>query len=150
LGRPIELTIEREGRALALVVQPSLMERTRGEEAEFHDLGLTLSEITGPMVLARQLPVADGLLVTGVRASSPAASSKPQLAVGDVLVKIGGQPVRALGTLRELLSKRGEADLLVALRRGEEELLSLIHPDEKRGGDRAASCQAGSASRPRC
>ena len=54
----------------------------------------------------------DGLLVSSVADDSPAAQA--ELRVGDVIVKVGGEPVASLGALRDRLQVGVQVTLLVS------------------------------------
>ena len=134
VARQVALEVERGGRRLRLEAKVAEMERTRGEEGEFRELGLSAQELTGPMALARNLRVRAGLLVTGLRPGHPAAAARPQLQPGDVLVAVAGAPVAKLGELARALSAATGPDLLLEIRRGEERLLAVARLPEKRNG----------------
>ncbi|MFN7940469.1 MAG: PDZ domain-containing protein [Thermoanaerobaculia bacterium] len=134
VGHPVELRIERSGTARTLSVEVAAMEKSRGDEAEFRELGLTAQEITGPMALARHLPPRAGLWVTGLRPGSPAASAKPPVEVGDLLVKVGAAETRELAALERALAADGDAPLLLTVRRDDQFLLAVTRLPEKRGG----------------
>lgn len=134
VGSTVELEVERGGERRFLRVRVAEMERTRGEEGEFRELGLSAQELTGPMVLARNLRVRQGLLVTGLRPGQAAAAARPQVELGDVLTAVDGAPVRTLGELAAALERHAGPDLVLEIRRGEERLLAVARVPQKRNG----------------
>lgn len=73
--------------------------------------------------LAEHFGVARGLLVSGVRADSPA--SRAGLKVGDFVVVVDGTPLNGtLGILR-VMQEKGESIELKVVRNGKEELLTI-------------------------
>jgi serine protease Do len=134
VGERVALEIERAGARRTLSAQVAEMERMRGEEGEFRELGLSAQELTGPMALARNLRVHQGLLVTGLRPGQPAAAARPQLQPGDVLTAVDGTPVRTLADLGGALGKGTGPDVVLEIRRGEERLLAVVRVPEKRNG----------------
>jgi len=134
LGAPVRLEVERSGTRLELEATVAQLEPARGREREIRRLGLTAQEITGPMVLARELRVREGLLVTGIRPGQPAAGARPQLAPGDVLVAVAGAPVRELDELERAVAGAEGPELLLELWRGDERLLSIAQLPRERAG----------------
>lgn len=134
IGRPVRLEVERSGAKLELDATVAQLEPARGEEREVRRLGLTAQEITGPMALARELRVREGLLVTGIRPGQPAAGARPQLAPGDVLVAVGGAPVHDLEELERAVAAAEGPDLLLDVWRGDERLLAIAQLPRDRAG----------------
>jgi serine protease Do len=137
VGAVASLRIERRGERREIFVKTEEMERARGEEAELRRLGISAEELTGPLALARNLRVREGLLVTGLRPGQPAATARPQVQVGDVLIAADGRPVAKLAAMQEILAApqadKGGA-MLLKLLRGGQEILSLVRLPEVRKG----------------
>ncbi len=83
-------------------------------------LGIGVQNVSLPvrLVAERQLPVATGVLVQSTEPNSPAA--RAGLQVGDVLVRLNGQPVDSIDTLHKMLTADtiGQPLPLHVLRRG--------------------------------
>ncbi len=131
VGTAVELEIERRGERRRLAAKTVEMERLRGPEAEFRTLGLSAEQLTASGALARNLRVRAGLLVTGIRPGQAAATAKPQVQAGDVLVGVGEHAVSTLDALASALEATTGRDLLLRLRRGDEELFALAHLPER-------------------
>ncbi|MCK6503246.1 Do family serine endopeptidase [Myxococcota bacterium] len=69
----------------------------------------------------------DGVVVTAVVGDSPAQG---RLQVGDVLLQVNRQPVKAAADVARLLEKAERGAMLVVLRDGTETLVSLPSPEE--------------------
>jgi len=146
VGVTANLMIERQGAPREIAVKTEEMERWRGEEGELRPLGISAEELTGPLALARNLRIRQGLLVTGLRPGQAAATARPQVQVGDVLLAADGHPVTTLAGMRELLataeSSAGGAvgaagepgGMVLKVLRGDQEILALVRLPEKRNG----------------
>lgn len=149
IGGIATLSIERRGEPREIVVTTREMERLRGERGEQRALGISVEELTGPLALARNLRVREGLIVTGLRPGQAAATARPQVQVGDVLVAVDGQAVATLAALETRLSDARQrldaaakkaagaapgAGILLKLRRGDQEILALVRLPETRTG----------------
>jgi serine protease Do len=125
-GEPVAVLWEREGKEYRAELVPMPLETAQGREGELRKLGVTVQEITGPMMRKRRLATRDGLLVTGVRPASPAARARPRIEIGDQLVAAAGHPVSGIASLRQRLGQVTSDSLLVELRRGGESILSAV------------------------
>lgn len=134
VGARVRLGIERGGKEMELVATTSLMEPSRGEEVEFRSVGVSVEELTGPSALTRNLRVRSGVVLTGLRPGQPAATAKPVLQPGDVLLAVGGSPVDSLGALDGVLAEARPGELLVKVLRGDQEILSVLRIPEPRPG----------------
>ena len=134
VGSEIVLSIERDGARLELAAKTSAMERSRGDELEFRVLGITAEELTPLSALARNLSVRAGVVVTGLRPGQAAATAKPPIQSGDVILEAGGQKIADLGALSLALEGAQPGPRLLRIRRGDEELLSVVRLPEKRPG----------------
>ena len=134
VGKTIPVVVERDGRELKLEATTTLMEPSRGDEVEFRTVGASVEELTGPSALARNLRVRSGIVLTGLRPGQAAATAKPPLQNGDVLLEIGKRAVPSLGALDEALAGAPAGDMLVKILRGDQEILSVMRIPEKRPG----------------
>ena len=140
VGSPVELVVDRGGQRKTLKATVELLGPYHGDEGEVHELGATLQEVTPLLASARRLPGHDGLLVTGVHPGDPADAAKPRFQDGDLLTKLGGEPVATLAAVRaRIASWPGDRPLPASLWRAGEELLSLLPPPrakaERWGGE---------------
>ena len=133
IGAAAKLTIERRGETKEIVVSTREMERLRGEKGEVRALGLSAEELTGPLALARNLRTHSGLLVTGLRPGQAAATARPQVQAGDVVLAVDGHPVATLAAIEERAAA-AKGGLLLKLLRGDQEILALVRLPEKRNG----------------
>lgn len=154
IGSPAKLSIERRGERHELAVTTREMERLRGERGELRAIGISAEELTGPLALARNLRVREGLLVTGLRPGQAAATARPQIQVGDVLLAIDGHSVPTLEAAEARLAEARSAarsgataipggaavtpaaknGILLKLLRGDQEILALARLPEARSG----------------
>ena len=76
-----------------------------GEDIQHPWLGISGSDVTPTVARERRLTVSDGALVAGVEPESPAQTAGLQ--AGDVLVSLGGEPIRTMDDLGELMERNG-------------------------------------------
>ena len=76
-----------------------------GEDIQHPWLGISGSDVTPAVARERRLTVSDGALVAGVEPESPAQTAGLQ--AGDVLVSLGGEPIRTMDDLGELMERNG-------------------------------------------
>jgi serine protease Do len=68
-----------------------------------------------------------GLVVTSLRPGGPAATARPPLPAGAVLLAVDGRPLRSVADL-DVLATRAPAPLPLRWRQGEEERVGLLQP----------------------
>jgi serine protease Do len=114
-----------EGFYLAISADGALRERAdalgRGEFATPPRLGVALApgHVARRLRRAVGLPEREGLLIREVTEESPA--SRAGLAQGDLIVAVGGQPVRTLDDLFDALQAAGDGTIELTVVRGTEE-----------------------------
>jgi S1-C subfamily serine protease len=130
IGEPVQLDIHRDGKASRIRLVAAAQPDDRGDERAFLPFGLSVSELTPAMGRRRNFDGAQGLLVTGIRPGGPAAIARPALAQGDLILRIGGRPVRRLADL-ETVAGQPAADgkpLVIEFQREAEQRLALLSP----------------------
>lgn len=127
-GTSVEMRVTDGAKERVVRVVPSAMPTQRGEQAAFAPFGLSLQELTTAMTERRRLDVDHGLLVTTFRAGGPAATARPPIPAGAVLLKANGHPLRTLQDLDAL--KGGDAAakpvVLEFLAAGERRLSAIV------------------------
>ena len=98
-GRPVVLQVARGRDERNISVVPDVVGEARGESASFAPFGIAVQALTPAMRERRRLEVDRGLLVTSLRAGGPAATARPPLPVGAVLLKVDGRPVVSVDDL---------------------------------------------------
>jgi serine protease Do len=118
VGRQVPLTIVREGKTMTIEAHVARMEEPDQAAVAQNDegkepLGLSVETIT-PSV-GRELGLADarGVVVRGVRDSSPA--EKAGIRPGDVITELDHQPVANAADLKRLLAKHAKGAPVVVL-----------------------------------
>ncbi|MHC4598968.1 MAG: PDZ domain-containing protein [Planctomycetota bacterium] len=133
-GSETRLRLLRGKETLEVAVAVDRLEKYLGEEIELRAWGITVRGITGFMALARKYPDDRGVLVTGVRPGFPGDVAKPTLRSGDVIRTLDGEPVTDLegfGALVKKIAKGKKKKLLMGLRRGDQELLTVLNVSKK-------------------
>jgi serine protease Do len=143
IGKKVAIRLLRGGRQYTVTVVPTRWERSRGEEEEFREAGITAQNITRAMVVARKLATQQGVLVTGVRPGYPFDSARPNLKREDIVTSVNGVATPNLEALRKALSAaaKNAGEAIVHFRRGEEHLVTVAKlstpPIETMGGELA-------------
>jgi serine protease Do len=131
VGREVPLTIVRDGKTVTLQSriarmdepdQPAVAQSDSGKEP----LGLTVETVT-PSV-GRELGLADtrGVVVRGVRDSSPA--EKAGIRPGDVITEVDHHPVTSAADMKQLLAKHAQgAPVVVLLHRDGNSLYAALN-----------------------
>ena len=130
VGKPVQLDIDRDGKAARIRLEAAAQPNDRGDERAFSPFGLSVSELTPAMGRRRNFNGTQGLLVTGIRPGGPAAIARPALLAGDLILRVGGQPVRRLSDL-DAVAGQPPADgkpLVVEFQREAEQRLALLTP----------------------
>jgi serine protease Do len=142
IGSDVELHYERGGEVHVGKATVVKMERYTGDEDVFRHMGITATDITAPMALARRYPDTNGVVITGIRAGQPFEEARPRIGRGDVILKIGDHDITDLKSFREALKAvKDEKTFMVHYRRGQEDLITVVEkPEDKpksRGGELA-------------
>ncbi len=100
IGQPVAIEILRDGAPLTVTATPTEREVLLPDEEELKEWGLTVRNISLGVAKELKRETTDGVLVTSVRPGGPAGASKPQIQRNDVLVSVGGEPVKNIEALR--------------------------------------------------
>ncbi len=126
IGKTVVAELERKGKRLSLRVTVARMEPYYGKEMEFRELGFTARDITRPFAYARRLPL-QGVFITGIRPGYPMDSAEPSISIGDVILKVGEQPIRNLDELQQALEHfKGKELIPITFQRKEEVIVSAV------------------------
>lgn len=129
-GASVALEIDRAGRRSQITLASADLPSDEIQERAFAPFGLSLAEMTPALSRRRNLDESRGLLVTGVRPGGPAATARPALAQGDLILRINGQAVESHEALVRLAGT-APADgkpLVVEFQREAEQRLALLAP----------------------
>jgi len=100
VGQPVAIELLRDGAPVTVTATPTEREILLPDEEELKEWGLTVRNISVGVAKELKRETTDGVLVTSVRPGGPAGASKPQIQRNDVLVSVGGEPVKNIETLR--------------------------------------------------
>jgi serine protease Do len=147
-GREVPLEFVRDGAVRTVVATAAERPANIAREAELASWGVTVRDQTRLSALRAKRPNQDGVVVDSLRPGGPAAEAKPALLEGDLLVALGGRPVKDVAALRavsrELLQGKTEPEsVLVAFVRAGAELISVV-----RIGPEVDAAVAPRAARP--
>lgn len=108
IGKPVEAVVLREGKELKLQVTAVERGELSPKQREFKQWGMTVRNISPLMQREMKRANQDGVLVGTVRPGGPAGEAKPSLQFRDVIVEVGGTPVKNLADLEQLTGKLTE------------------------------------------
>ena len=99
IGEAVSLRVASGSGERNVSVVPEDVGDTRGDSGAFAPFGIAVQALTPAMSERRRLDVDAGLLLASLRAGGPAATARPPLPAGAVLLKVDGQPVATLDDL---------------------------------------------------
>ncbi len=140
IGETVALGFRRDGkpqRGEAVTVARGTVE---GREREARPWGVTFQDIS--LLAARELarPVQSGVVVSSMRAGSPAADARPPLQPADIVVEVGGVPVKTLDDVMAATEKLTQGataprPVLVAFERRQQKLLTVVFLGTRESAD---------------
>lgn len=147
-GRAVKVDFLRAGQPGSATLQPAERPANVAREAELAAWGMTARDQTRLSALRAMRPDQAGVIVDSLRPGGPAAEAKPALLEGDLIVAVGGRPVKDVAALRalsrELLKDKTEPEAtLVSFVRGTAEYLAVV-----RIGPEVDAAVAPRAARP--
>ncbi|GAB3735987.1 hypothetical protein GCM10028794_16060 [Silanimonas algicola] len=113
VGEPVSMRVARGEGERTIRLVPEDAGEARGESASFAPFGIAVQALTPAMSTRRRLDVDRGLLVSSVRAGGPAATARPPLPAGAVVVMVDGQPVASVAELAPWATARRPAKPVV-------------------------------------
>ena len=139
----MELLYQRDGqpgRATAVTVARGT---AQGDEAELKSWGITVRELTLLAAKELQREPGSGVLVSSLRPGAASAEAKPPLLAGDIIVEVGGKPVRSVSDLvtrsAEIAGKGDEpTPVLVGFERRQQRFLTVVKVGDHEGSDQSA------------
>lgn len=140
VGTSVELSYKRgdqEGKATAITEK---MLKERGKEMALRVFGVSVSEITEKMALARSLVSKEGALVIGIRGGGPVQIAEPAIGFGDIIKAINGQPVKTVQDALDIYKALATQDpmpefVTIEFDRNGKNNLTLIKPRPEKPDD---------------
>jgi serine protease Do len=128
VGTMVALEIKRGAQTLAFTVETEKLESRVGEEWAFEKWGLSVRRVTRAFARENQLTDESGVIVLGVQPGYPA--SEAGLARGDIITKVGPEPITALTNLKNIYAayEVQPAPQLIEARRNRRISLYVIKP----------------------
>ena len=131
IGKEVEVGLLRDGAPVSLRIVPVEREPRVAREVALSTWGATLRDLTTLSALTLRRPDRSGVLIHSRREGGPVATAKPQINDDDLIVSVAGHPVANLAELRARTREAVGASpepvpVLVGIRRGEAELLSVV------------------------
>ena len=130
-GVAVPLVVRRGEQTLTLTITPVEREANEAREREILSWGLTVRDLTRMSALRAKRADTAGVLVDSLRPGGPAAEAKPNLLDGDIILALGGRPIKNVEDLRtvsrDLLKGKTEPEpVLVSFARGSSEMLAVV------------------------
>jgi len=154
-GTEVRLLVERDGERKTLELRTEARPKARDREREVKEWGMVARNLTELNAKMMKRDDADGALVVNIRPGGPCFEAKPRVRGGDVIVAVGGRPVKSVEDLlaetQALLEGCDEpVPTVVAFERKSERWLTIVKvgirdlPDRSPEARKAwlpASCQ---------
>jgi len=105
IGKDVVAVLKRDGKEITLHVEPAERGELYPKQQELKQWGLTVRNFSFLAAKEMKRPNLDGVLVTSVRPGGPAGGAKPSLDSKDVIVNVGGTPVKNVQELVDLTRK---------------------------------------------
>ncbi len=99
VGKEVSIDIVRDGKQQVIKLTTELRSKAKGKDNELSNWGVTVTDLTRRSAISLGLESTAGVRVTSLAPGGPAAEAKPPLAVGDIIVSVGGQSVETLEQL---------------------------------------------------
>lgn len=131
IGKPIEAKLLRDGKELTLSVTATERVKAADRQYELKSWGICATNTTYRIRDEMRLATSDGVVVTGVLPSGAAGAAKPAINEGDVIVRVGGSPVKGIADLRAVTRKltakaTDQVPIIVDYLRGETHLATVV------------------------
>ncbi len=123
VGQPVTAKVDRGGTVIELSIIPAEREPVQLKQFEQPQWGLTFRDLSFMMAREMKRDSTDGVLVTSVRPGGSSGEAKPALEAQDVIVEVGGKPVRSV---RDLMAATEE------ITKGKEEPVSTLVTFERK------------------
>ncbi len=131
IGKKVDAVVLRDGQEMKLQVAALERGELNPKQRELKQWGMTARNISALMQLEMKRPNLDGVLVGTVRPGGPAGDAKPSLQYRDVILEVGGTPVKNVADLVQLTSKLTEGrtepePVIVTFERKAERFLTVV------------------------
>jgi len=108
IGKKVEAVVLRDGKELKLQVAALERGELNPKQRELKQWGMTARNISALMQREMKRENLDGVLVGTVRPGGPAGEAKPSLQNRDVILQVGGTPVKDVAELEKVTSQLTE------------------------------------------
>lgn len=108
IGKKVDAVVLRNGKEVRLQVAAAERGELNPKQRELKQWGMTARNISSLMQREMKRANPDGVLVGTVRPGGPAGEAKPSLQFRDVIVEVGGTPVKNVAELERLTGKLTE------------------------------------------
>ncbi len=99
VGKTVKLQLVRKGKLIATTLTTTARGKARGKDREVRAWGATFRDLTAAAARERKRKSTAGALVGSVRPGGPCGQAKPQVRPGDIVLEVGGKPVKNLADL---------------------------------------------------
>ena len=135
VGKQMEVRYMRDEKALKATVTTEARSKARGDDIALREWGVTARNLTTRSALGRDLDNTNGVFISTISKSGPAASSKPAMQAGDLITSVDGKPVNSLSELelwtKESLADKKSRETIVEFERGNELLATVVKVGRK-------------------
>jgi serine protease Do len=131
IGIETDAVIVRAGEEKVLKITPVAREPMEMKTSELKQWGMTARNISFPAAKEMKRDNRDGVLITSIRAGGPCGEAKPFITEGDVILGVGGKPVKTMDDLQEVTrnvtaGKKEPTPVLVEFERKAEKYMTVV------------------------
>ncbi|MFC4992642.1 PDZ domain-containing protein [Rubritalea tangerina] len=135
VGKSIKVGYRRDGKACEAVVVTEERSKAKADDRALREWGITARNLTKRSALRRNLDTTEGVFVSTISKSGPAASAKPAIKPGDRITSVDGKEVASVeefGSVTKALLEGCESrEAIVEFERGNELLATVVKVGKK-------------------
>ena len=129
-GKKAEFRVVRDGKEQTVVVTPMLRDEAMSRQRAYKEWGFTARRITVMDAKQKQRLTCDGVILGSVTPGGPADKAVPPLQGGDIIVGLGGKPVKTQADFEkysnEFVGTKESVPVVVEFERGNDRYLTLV------------------------
>ncbi|HEY3322425.1 MAG TPA: PDZ domain-containing protein [Planctomycetota bacterium] len=145
VGKTVPFQILRDGKEQTISIVPMLRDEAMSEQRAYKEWGFTARRITVMDAKGKQRLTCDGVILGSVTPGGPADKAVPALQGNDIIVAIGGKPVKTQADFEklsnELVGGKASVPVLVEFERGNDVYLTLVEAGISTPQDPAAEAK---------
>ncbi|MCP5535746.1 MAG: PDZ domain-containing protein [Akkermansiaceae bacterium] len=146
VGKEVEVKFTRGGKEQSARLKTVERSKAKGKDVALGSWGVTARDLTVRSALALKRDNTDGVRVSSINKAGAAASAKPALAPGDLILTVNQEKVRGLADLEKITSarlagKQGGVDTMVEFERNGQLLATVVELGKEPNNSQSAAAE---------